>query len=115
MTKLIGALEKIEEALEAWFQIRDTLELHDNYEGNLDALIMKLHPAQQGHIKSEWQPIETAPKDGRQCIIAIEGSSRAFLAQYNGEAWNTIHAGKDWTGHNVTHWMPLPKPPEGEA
>ena len=61
-----------------------------------------------------WQPIETAPKDGRHCLISIEGLSRSFLAVYNGEAWNTIDARANWTGRKVTHWMPLPTAPERE-
>jgi hypothetical protein len=62
-------------------------------------------------MKLEWQPIETAPKDGRRVIIAIEGCPRAQISEWDVAAWVTIMAGRDWIGHKVTHWMPLPEPP----
>ena len=62
---------------------------------------------------SEWQPIETAPKDGKRVLLHTE---KPF--------WETI--GARWVGspHNVwiadngsyqrraTLWMPLPEPPK---
>lgn len=59
---------------------------------------------------SEWQPIETAPKDGTQ--ILIPGGIAYWRADVDG--WYTITA-VEWPGlpvqWNVTHWMPLPEPP----
>ena len=49
---------------------------------------------------SEWQPIETAPKDG-QDILAYRHPHGAFLIPY--------YWGNDT--YQMTHWMPLPKPP----
>ena len=51
----------------------------------------------------EWQPIETAPKDGRQLILLLTPSGFPQVAYSN--TW--------WTaGFSVeckpTHWMPLP-------
>ena len=46
---------------------------------------------------SEWQPIETAPKDG-QSYLAY---STEFVNQY----WVTDKC------NGMTHWMPLPKAP----
>jgi hypothetical protein len=64
---------------------------------------------------NEWQPIETAPKDGVWALVYVDG---AINCAY-------IKAGKlpeDWTHPwnpnvipgAVTHWMPLPNPPKGE-
>jgi len=66
---------------------------------------------------NEWQPIETAPKDGT--IIIVRGGVaywRERTSHWDGAAgWWTI-AGFDWPGRpiqwEVTHWMPLPEPPE---
>ncbi len=59
----------------------------------------------------QWQPIETAPKDGRRVLVAVEGVDRVVVAFWNGSAWSTVDA-NDWSGRSVTHWMPLPQPPE---
>ena len=64
---------------------------------------------------SEWQPIETAPKEGAWVLVYADG---AINCAY-------VEAGKlpeDWTRPAnpnvlpwaVTHWMPLPNPPKGE-
>lgn len=63
---------------------------------------------------SEWQPIETAPKDGQTFILVFGlGFFRPIIARceiYNGEShW----FGDDDYPYNgeFTHWMPLPSPP----
>ena len=78
-----------------------------------------------------WQPIETAPKDGTVILVYADQGPR-----FSGGRFNGIHAatfdpvmghGNGW-GHGwivaeyqnlgrgisgrVTHWMPLPAPPE---
>ena len=76
----------------------------------------------------EWQPIETAPKDGSN-ILLWEGSSTTPFIGYWFPGENHLKA--RWTANSehydtdgnacvidrisseyVTHWMPLPKPPE---
>lgn len=73
------------------------------------------------HISSQWQPIETAPKDGR-CILlydplwpgSTEGIEKAawqiFPNHTEGQWWI------DWAempnNMKPTHWMPLPPRPE---
>lgn len=51
----------------------------------------------------EWQPIETAPKDG-QDILAYRHPHGAFLIP---RYW-----GNDT--YQMTHWMPLPQPPDAK-
>lgn len=65
-------------------------------------------------MMSEWQPIETAPKDGT--LVLTWGDARAcFAVSYwcpSDEEWMTDFRGK---GNEqivyATHWMPLPAPP----
>jgi len=60
-----------------------------------------------------WQPIETAPKDGRW-ILVVNSFGAIFMVARDTES--TID---EWlTGQDsyvrstfLTHWMPLPEPP----
>jgi len=57
--------------------------------------------------QSYWRPIKTAPKDGRTIIVYEPGL-------YQTAAWTDgiwTNAANSWLG-DVTHWMPLPKPPK---
>jgi hypothetical protein len=77
-----------------------------------------------------WQPIETAPRDGT--LIDLWGSCKDSVGRWEGRFPN-CHWGKvsdrcgghftwmddeDWGmdseayGAIITHWMPLPEPPE---
>lgn len=71
---------------------------------------------------TEWQPIETAPKDGTGILVYglpsdIEGvrfTSPGVHAAY----WDSIDSafclkGASWLGPFIkpTHWQPLPEPP----
>lgn len=62
---------------------------------------------------SEWQPIETAPKNGQrillwglQYVMPVTGSQ---YFEVNG--WR-IQPGMNALKNQPTHWMPLPRPPE---
>lgn len=68
----------------------------------------------------EWQPIETAPRDGTQ-IIVLDADGQCGVAEYyifsdGSSGWevghfeNGIHMILDAI---VTHWMPLPPLPNG--
>ena len=71
-----------------------------------------------------WQPIETAPKDGTFIIAASPSgyTTTAMRAEICGwskrkQTWIN-HAGDRFTdgGDLPTHWMPLPEPPkDGES
>jgi hypothetical protein len=87
---------------------------------------------------AEWQPIETAPKDGTAILIAggtyeddEGGVSFCGPVPFTGvriaywdatpdatgchECWNGGPSGSAYNAeywHEPTHWMPLPNPPE---
>jgi hypothetical protein len=65
----------------------------------------------------QWQPIETAPKDGTRVLVfeATYGMAVAAWDSY----WQWVERGADyatevWGNGTIepTHWMPLPQPPE---
>lgn len=59
----------------------------------------------------EWQPIETAPKDGELLVY--------WVCRETGEGFRAVAAWSQWgwisDGDGLiypTHWMPLPAPPK---
>lgn len=56
---------------------------------------------------TDWQPIETAPRDGTVIIVYAPGlfQTAAWIDGY----WT--NACESWLD-DVTHWMPLPEPPK---
>lgn len=79
-------------------------------------------------LMSEWQPIETAPKDGTPILVWADAYgwrsvfARVNAAFYEG-AWRmygpilgeptTQNKSRQWLGEvQPTHWMPLPEGPK---
>jgi len=70
--------------------------------------------------RMEWQPIETAPKDGVVLLClpifgAIrEGDRRVYEGRWHNEqdTFTSVNGFILLTG--ATHWMPLPSAPEGK-
>jgi hypothetical protein len=71
-------------------------------------------------LPSEWQPIETAPKDGTQilCFDVRTGEIRVAIRKLffdRSGAYEWFRDDKIVPGHTwsllPTHWMPLPAPP----
>lgn len=64
-----------------------------------------------------WQPIETAPKDGRMVLLYpsrcwCDEDDRGEVAYWDADFSEWVGIGpiaEDYTG--PTHWMPLPDPP----
>lgn len=66
---------------------------------------------------SEWQPIETAPKDGTCILIYTQYSDTGefYVAGYDSvfsAPWRLIND-FGFNEHVPTHWMPLPAAPKG--
>jgi hypothetical protein len=69
---------------------------------------------------SEWQPIETAPKDGSNVLLspAFE-RERVTVGSWDlddvgegGQCWRCLELSERL---EPTHWMPLPSPPEART
>ena len=59
---------------------------------------------------SEWQPIETAPKDGTHIILTGDD----IVAEDYWMKWR-VDDTESWAHFQYvkpTHWMPLPTPPK---
>jgi hypothetical protein len=56
---------------------------------------------------NEWQPIETAPKDGMSVL--------GFFPNFSDDSIQMTYYSKGWKNGlkqvHPTHWMPLPEPP----
>ena len=65
---------------------------------------------------NEWQPIETAPKDGTP-ILMWDGDMIYVISWYVPQntrypaQWREAD-GKRYCDYDPTHWMPLPEPPK---
>jgi hypothetical protein len=58
----------------------------------------------------EWQPMETAPKDGTEilCLDELYGKPLHYTAIWNGIMW--YHGlGDAWPRPNPISWSPIPK------
>lgn len=65
-----------------------------------------------------WRPIETAPKDGTEILVALCGGEWAtslMVVSYDADQpdfpWITLDGGQGYHKDAPTHWMPLPPPP----
>ncbi len=78
--------------------------------------------------KGEWQPIATAPKDGKLIMLYDGVHGVPILAHYRDDGderagrygrfvWRMQEEAGSIAERAVTHWMPLPPPPaaDGEA
>ena len=65
---------------------------------------------------TEWQPIETAPKDGTTHILVLDDGWFCISAWWDDSERN--EGGQCWKSSQwhswltPTHWMPLPEPPK---
>lgn len=65
---------------------------------------------------SEWQPIGTAPRDGRHVLVTwkstwSESGPHIELCYWAAEQWNYSYDG-DAPNTPPTHWQAMPEPPK---
>jgi len=101
----------------AFIVLEDAGDEIDRCADDLDAALSAQGAAPEPQTAQGWQPIATAPKDGRG-ILVHGGVARWHVGDDCDGAWYSITGYKypgrpiDWP---VTHWMPLPVPPTGET
>jgi hypothetical protein len=66
---------------------------------------------------SEWQPIETAPKDGTRILAWFSGEEPEpivvkWRVGFDRFPWVESDESGAYGAHVVTHWMPLPESPK---
>lgn len=70
---------------------------------------------------SEWQPIETAPKDGSHILVGGPWMPVCEVSWHKATDWDYPgwRCGRfgakgydDLGAYEPTHWMPLPEPPK---
>lgn len=61
----------------------------------------------------EWQPIETAPKDGTQILAYDKSCIECIYFDEDANLWVQSWEGDEDYGllNDPVAWMPLPKPP----
>lgn len=63
--------------------------------------------------KQQWRDAETdPPKEPMEYIVMIKGGANATTLLYDGGLWFEEDEEGWQTYYSVTHWMPLPEPPE---
>lgn len=60
---------------------------------------------------TQWQPIETAPKDGTEILVWFDEAKRHFILWWFDGDWRFI-GGTITPVVSPSFWMSLPKPPE---
>lgn len=71
----------------------------------------------------EWQPIETAPKDERSILVFDSTYGIVTVKWRHDDCWGGVWGKEDYIqdgsiyddaliARDLTHWMPLPDPPE---
>lgn len=55
---------------------------------------------------SEWQPIDTAPRDGTEIVVYTADLDAMGVAWWEHGQWTVGESG--W---EPTHWIPVPPPP----
>ena len=89
------------------------------------------HRAREAGMVREWEPIETAPKDGTQFLAMLSNGWYSLLRARSTDRYShwvgsgetppiveTHPADTDWEKTYTilaTHWMPLPAPPLPEG
>lgn len=92
--------------------------------GMEDEVVCLVSPLDSGRMQKytrsdlvpQWQPIETAPKDGRSMVV-YDDMYDVGTARWNGHRfeYDFDDGGMSYHPCDATHWMPLPSPPKETA
>jgi hypothetical protein len=64
-------------------------------------------------MQNEWQPIETAPRDGMPVLLGFPCNFHAMVGHCEEGVWGELDSDFGFEPFSVkpTHWMELPEPP----
>jgi hypothetical protein len=69
-------------------------------------------------LADQWQPIETAPKDGTEIVAGRFNHHfnkwESGVVTWTDETWKVVPTRDYRLSFLGTHWMPLPSPPQDE-
>ena len=89
----------------------------DNYNDGAPAaqiIVEAVNNSRQPHPVPEWQPIETAPKDGSAILAWAEGTTTTVYWDEGLESWELCQCGAfaDSGEFWPQYWMPVPAAPK---
>lgn len=89
--------------------MRDVWSLLDGWRDQLRAALSITQPPA---LTDQWQPIETAPKDGKWFLGFQPGWDRASIYAFGlaGDCYE-LTSSSNSASPTPTHWQPLPAPP----
>ena len=77
-----------------------------------DKLLREIAALPDATPQAQWQPIETAPKDGTEILVFGESGVATDSWSPGCYVSETEDAEAGWSMLGHTHWMPLPPAPE---
>ena len=80
--------------------------------GMTDRMITELIDRAAAALEAqEWQPIETAPRDGRRVLLWCMAWEAPSTGQFYGHRGWGLNC-EDFFHYQPTRWRPLPEPPQ---
>lgn len=107
---------RVKDHADGWLLCHDEEVANHEAEEMGGALVQGLYVRDGSPWPSDWQPIETRPRDDSQFLACTE-DGRVMI--FNGIILDRILTNDDRAPKHLqfpaTHWMPLPTPPERNA
>ena len=64
------------------------------------------------NVGDKWRPASEPPEEPMEYIVMIKGVANSTTLLFDGRLWFEEDPEGWRTYYEVTHWMPLPEPPE---
>ncbi len=77
----------------------------------VEAVYAALRRGREQVPASQWQPIETAPKDCHVLVFCPDDHNDPFRVAWFSSSWEEPFSHGEVVDSNMTHWMPIPPPP----
>lgn len=109
--------EQEREAFEAWARDYKTAYplTWEKYEAVIRPVAFHALAWQASASRSEWKPIETAPRDGTRILLSCPEEMDAGHHWTSADGKRSRWVWNGWPKYEPTKWMPLPQPPLQEG